>query len=76
VLEHERTPHHHLDVGGGQVEDGDGEVGIDEGVVEHDVAIGIGHDGDELALLAVEEVGQARPVARPRRADRRDRRRR
>ena len=66
VLEHDRPAHLHLAVGRHQVEHGDGEVGVDERVVEHDVvAVAVGHHGEQLALLALEELGpRVRPAGR------------
>jgi hypothetical protein len=58
VLEHDRATHLHLAVGRHEVQHRDGEVGVDEGVVEDDVvALGIGDHGEQLALLALEELG-------------------
>ena len=64
VLEHDRAAHLHLDVGrrrgGARRWRGRGR----QGVVEHDlVAVAVGHHGEQLAVLALEELGPG--VGRP-----------
>ena len=66
MLEHDRAPHHHLGAREHEVQHGDGQVGIDERVVEHEVAIVLLDIGEHLVVLALEEVG---PGIAPARAD-------
>ena len=61
MLEHDRAADLHLEVGGHEVEHGDGQVRIDEGVEEHHLAaVTDRHDGQDLPVLPIEELGPRR----------------